>query len=194
MVNKESQAGRDFVLFKRQLYQMYEVKHRSVWEHEAFSLAVERHNLKWLHDANRDFLMEIQRINYLDQQADFTRLSESVIFKKKLLNEDKVKGLAAWVASAYTYSKLTALTLMMGKFLPSAAITYGVMYGMMKWNDVNVVHQVEVLPCGNYKITYNTSMFQSHEVVCNAKDTWALCHLDENNGVNGDALNINRYI
>jgi len=58
-VNKESQDGRDFVLFKRQLYQMYEVKHRSVWEHEQFSMLVERRNLKWLQDANRDFIMEI---------------------------------------------------------------------------------------------------------------------------------------
>ena len=56
MVNKQSQAGRDFILFKRQLYQMYEVSNRSVWEHEQFSLNVERRNLKWLYEANKDFI------------------------------------------------------------------------------------------------------------------------------------------
>jgi hypothetical protein len=66
LVNKESQAGRDFIMFKRQLYQMYEVRHRSVWEHDQFSLTVERRNLKWLAEANRDFIHEVQRINHLD--------------------------------------------------------------------------------------------------------------------------------
>ena len=59
MVNKQSKAGRDFVLFKRQLYQMYEVRHRSIWEHEQFSLNVERRNLKWLFEANKDYMQEI---------------------------------------------------------------------------------------------------------------------------------------
>jgi hypothetical protein len=49
IVNKQSQEGREFVLFKRQLYKMYEVRHRSVWEHEQFSFTVERRNLKFLY-------------------------------------------------------------------------------------------------------------------------------------------------
>jgi len=176
-VNKESKEGRDFVLFKRQLYQMYEVKHRSIWEHEQFSLSVERRNLKWLHDANRDFLMELQRVNHLDQMADMSKLSQTRIFKKKLLNEDKVRGLVAWGASAYGYMKLTSLTLMMGKFLPSAAITAGVVYGMMKWNDKNTISEMEMMADGNVKIKYSSGLLKMHEVVAHPKDVWSMCAL-----------------
>jgi hypothetical protein len=51
VVNLDSQAGRDFIVFKRQLYQLYEVQNRSVEEHEAFSFQIERENLKWLYNA-----------------------------------------------------------------------------------------------------------------------------------------------
>lgn len=34
LVNTQSEAGKDFILFKRQLYQMYEVQNRSIYEHE----------------------------------------------------------------------------------------------------------------------------------------------------------------
>ncbi len=37
VVDLDSQAGRDFIVFKRQLYQIYEVQNRSIEEHEAFS-------------------------------------------------------------------------------------------------------------------------------------------------------------
>jgi hypothetical protein len=57
-------------LFKRQLYKLYEVQNRSVWEHEEFSFKVERRNLRWLFDASQDYIQEIDRINYLENMAD----------------------------------------------------------------------------------------------------------------------------
>jgi len=47
-----TQEGRDFLVFKRQLYQIYEVQNRSMDEHEAFSFDIERQNLKWLWSAH----------------------------------------------------------------------------------------------------------------------------------------------
>ena len=44
--------GREFIVFKRQLYQLYEVQNRSAAEHEAFSFEIERENLKWLYKAS----------------------------------------------------------------------------------------------------------------------------------------------
>ena len=66
MVNTQSKEGRDFIVFKRQLYQMYEVRHRSVWEHEQFSLNVERRNLKMLYEANLDFNSEMNRVDQFE--------------------------------------------------------------------------------------------------------------------------------
>ena len=59
MVNTQSGAGKDFILFKRQLYQMYEVQNRSIYEHEHLSMGIERRNLKWLYNANLDYVNEI---------------------------------------------------------------------------------------------------------------------------------------
>jgi len=118
---------------------MYEVRHRSVWEHEQFSLTVERHNLKWLHEANRDFIHEVQRINHLDQMADTASL-KGAVFKKKALDEDKVKGLGALGLSMWGYFKLQALSLMVGtSVLPSVAVVGGLMYGLNKFSEKQTV-------------------------------------------------------
>ena len=35
---------------------MYEVQNRSIDEHEEFSMQLERKNLRWLYDANMDYV------------------------------------------------------------------------------------------------------------------------------------------
>ena len=52
VVNTQSESGKEFILFKRQLYQMYEVQNRSIDEHDQFSTKLERQNLTWLYKAN----------------------------------------------------------------------------------------------------------------------------------------------
>ena len=59
VVNVKSESGKEFVLFKRQLYQMYEVQNRSIDEHDTFSTKLERQNLRWLYRANLDYVGEI---------------------------------------------------------------------------------------------------------------------------------------
>lgn len=48
---------------------MYEVQSRSVYEHELYSFAIERENLKWLYRANLGFVEELAKINAVDQVA-----------------------------------------------------------------------------------------------------------------------------
>ena len=48
-VDLSTAEGRAFIVFKRQLYQLYEIQNRSAAEHEAFSFELERENLKWLY-------------------------------------------------------------------------------------------------------------------------------------------------
>jgi hypothetical protein len=42
LVDVDTQEGKDFVLFKTKLYQMYEVKNRSVYEHQAYTMKMDR--------------------------------------------------------------------------------------------------------------------------------------------------------
>ena len=48
LLDRVSSRAREFILFKRQLYALYEVQSRSVNKHELFSFEVERNNLRWL--------------------------------------------------------------------------------------------------------------------------------------------------
>lgn len=189
LVNKESQAGRDFIMFKRQLYQMYEVRHRSVWEHDQFSLTVERRNLKWLAEANRDFIHEVQRINHLDQMADTGRLGGKV-FKRKALNEDRVWGIATLGLGGYLWSKFTCLSLMMGPFLPSVAVAGSLVYGMSRFSDRNQISSIESLANGELKITYCTAPLKSETITCHVNDTFSVCALG-NDDLGADDVDAN---
>lgn len=59
VLDHDSAKAKDFFLFKRQLYAMYEVQNRSVSEHENFSFNIERSNLKDLQKANIDYIQEM---------------------------------------------------------------------------------------------------------------------------------------
>jgi len=138
MVNTQSKEGKEFILFKRQLYQMYEVRHRSVWEHEQFSLNVERRNLKMLYDANMDFISEMGRVDMFEQMADHSNLKGKV-FQMKTLSPNRLKGLASLGAAFWTYSNLTAISLIVGSTLPIFAIAGTAIYGMRSFSEREVV-------------------------------------------------------
>lgn len=133
LVNTQSPAGKEFVMFKRELYNMYEVQNRSVWEHDSFSFGVERRNLKYLYNANRNFVSEMTRIRQLDQAADHGNL-KGKIFQRKFLSTHRLKGLGAFGAATACYMHLTPLTMMLGSTVPMTAIAGCLVYGMRQWN------------------------------------------------------------
>ena len=58
MLDPNSAQAKDFAIFKRHLYQMHQVKNRSVHEHNLFSFEVTRDNLRCLYRANNTFHVE----------------------------------------------------------------------------------------------------------------------------------------
>lgn len=133
-VNQQSQAGRDFVVFKRQLYQMYEVKNRSIYEHEQFSFSMERRNLKWLWDANNDYVQEISRVNHIDQLVDTASLNGKV-FKMKMMTPNRLKGIVSFAAAGAAYSHWVPMTLMFGPTVSAFGITAAAVYGMSQFQE-----------------------------------------------------------
>jgi len=99
----DTKEGREFIVFKRQLYQLYEIQNRNVEEHEAFSFQIERENLKWLYNANQDFNKEMNRVNLLEDLETHYNLN-GLIFKKKMMDPEKLKGLGFFGVSAATYA------------------------------------------------------------------------------------------
>lgn len=101
------------------------------------------------------------------------------VFKKKMLSEDKVKGLAAVGFSAYGYMKLTALSLMMGPMLPMSAIAASFVYGMSQFSERNTISEIEALPNGFLKITYLVTPVKTETITCHVNDTLSLCALGD---------------
>lgn len=83
---------------------MYEVRHRSVKEHQSYSFEIERENLKFVYEASLDYQTELSNINRLEDKVAHPYLG-GAIFKQKLWNSNRVFSLGylglAGVASAY---------------------------------------------------------------------------------------------
>ena len=104
VVDLDSQEGRDFIVFKRQLFQMYEVRNRSLQEHEAFSFEIERDNLKFLSEASLSYQKEMAAINDLEDRKAHAALKGGV-FQRKTMTPDRLTGLGCFgvAAGAWAY-------------------------------------------------------------------------------------------
>ena len=175
---------------------MYEVRHRSVWEHEQFSLNVERRNLKMLYEANLDFNSEMNRVDQFEQMADHVSLKGKV-FKMKTLSPTRLRGIAAFGFSFYAYSNLTAITLMTGPTLPILAIATAAFYGMRVFNERDVVSSIESLENGQLRITILKSPFVSHSITTHTKNVKSVCSLGADDmgadDVEGNIITVSSY-
>lgn len=162
ILDRSSPAGKEFVMFKRQLYAMYEVSQRSVWEHEQFSLSVDRRNLKWLSDAKQEYLLEMRS---LEQRTDES-LSSKYIFQMKPFNPRRIKGLAALGLTYYTYSHLTAIALLVGPTLPMVGMVASALYGMTSLNEAHTVQSIKYEADGNLEITILQSPLVQFKINC----------------------------
>ena len=55
------------------------------------------------------------------------------VFKKKMMNENKVYGVGAVALSGYAYFNMAVLSAITGPTLPSLAVVGGLMYGMSQF-------------------------------------------------------------
>lgn len=147
VVNVQSEEGKEFILFKRQLYQMYEVQNRSIDEHSAFSLGVERKNLKWLYRANMDFVNEMKRVNHLDNLVEHGALKGSV-FKAKMLSPRRLQGLTALAATCFGYSNFSCLGFYFGPNVATLGLVAAAYYGMMQFYETQTISQIDYITDG----------------------------------------------
>ena len=195
-VNTSSQEGREFIMFKRQLYQMYEVKHRSVHEHNSFSFGVERRNLRWLFDANMDYISEMGRINHFEQLSDTSNLGGKV-FKMKTLTPARGKGLLALGASAWAFTNMVTLTLMMGPTMPVVGILGATVYGMKQFQETKTISAIEKLDDGMLKFTIQKSPIVSFTITAHVNDCKSVCALGDDDlgadDVESNVLSVNNW-
>jgi hypothetical protein len=86
--------ARKFVLFKKKLYQLYEVRNRSSSEHAEFSTVITEEELSHVYDAHKNHLNAVVRDSYLNRLANQKRL-KGAYYKKKWLSPARVRGLSS---------------------------------------------------------------------------------------------------
>lgn len=147
VVDKKTPQGKEFVLFKRQLYQMYEATNRSAEEHEAFTFRVERSNINWLYNANLDFIEQKSIVNYLEKRVDNGSL-KGAVFKRKMMSTNRLHSAAAFGTAGILYSHLMPLTLMMGPTLPAVGMAASLLYGMHMMNEKSYINEIRFIKEG----------------------------------------------
>ena len=178
VVNVKSESGKEFIQFKRQLYQIYEVQNRSIDEHEQFSSKLERQNLRWLYQANLDFIGEMERINWLDKMVDHGALKGSV-FRAKALSARRVKGLAGFGVAGLVYMNMTSLALMLGPTVPTLSILGSLMYGAKAFYETETISRIDYITegefAGSMRATVQKSPLVSYSIIVHPKYTRSLC-------------------
>jgi len=100
ILDGDSADAKSFVLFKRRLYQMYEVQHRSIEEHELYSFNIERKNLAHSYQANLVHIENEVATKQQEQSTEFAVLQDK-IFKSRTLNPKRFYGLLSGVGALY---------------------------------------------------------------------------------------------
>jgi hypothetical protein len=180
ILDRNSPAGKEFVMFKRQLYAMYEVSQRSVWEHEQFSLTVDRRNLKWLSEAKQEYLLEMRDIIRKDDVS-----SNKYIFQMKPFNPSRIKGLSALGLTYLAYTNLAAITLTVGPTIPMLGMIASALYGMTSLNESHTVQSIKYEADGNLEITIRQSLFVHFKIHCKVENVVSVCSLS-NDDMGGD--------
>lgn len=111
---------------------MYEVKNRSVYEHQAYTMKMDRQSIDSLYHVTQNYVHESAMVDRLDQLCD-TGALKGKVFQAKMMTPDRLNGLVSFTASMVAFKKLTALTLLCGPIIPVAGIVGTAVYGMSKF-------------------------------------------------------------
>jgi len=161
---------------------MYEVQNRSLYEHQSFSFEVERRNLKWLNQANSDFVQEMTRVTYLETLADHGQLKGKA-FKHKALNPRRVKGLAAFGFAGYTWTHLVSLKLLLGPTAPLVGIVSSLLYGLTAFNERSLISAIVPISEGQFagkvRVTIQESPIVSRSIVVDPRVVRSIASLGD---------------
>lgn len=202
ILDVNSPRARDFALFKRQLYAMYEVQNRSVSEHELFSFKIERENLRWLSHANQEYINSLNRVDQLDQLADYKSLGKDEIFKRRALNPRRLKGVGALASSFYLYTYAPYLAVTLGSTAPVLGALATALYGLLSFSESQIVNSIHIIRDGSenhgrLRIKIDETVLASSEIIVDTRDIKSVVALGNDDlgedNKDGNVLYIGRY-
>lgn len=85
----------------------------------------------------------------LDQLADFSQL-KGAVYKRRVMNPKRVKGLGAFAASYGIYSYLPYLAAYLGSTVPVVTACFAAFYGMLSFAESQIVNEIRVIDSGEH--------------------------------------------
>jgi len=177
-LDMDHEDAKDFIIFRKKLYKLYEVRARSSAEHALFSAEILEDELTHVYDAHRHHLSTIMTENYLDRIRQQANL-KGAFYKRKLLNPQRLRGISSslFAISFYLYNPYLwpyfaggVITSKLFTLTPISAALYGV-YNL---SESNIVHSIERLDSGSdegkVKISISVSPFITRDIIADPKD------------------------
>lgn len=201
-IDLDTQEGRDFYVFKRQLFQLYEIQNRSIEEHDAFSFVIERENLKWLYNANQDFCKEMMRVNALEDLKN-THYLGGLVFKRKSMDPTKLKGLGCFGLSAFTYAYYPYVALHLGQTLSTFMMGTFAVAGMHLLSQREpIINTIEIIKegehAGKLKINYQETLLSSKTIIAAVNNVMGMVSLGNDDvgedDVESNVVSIENYL
>lgn len=193
----DTEQGRDFVMFRRELFKMYEVQHRSLSDHDAFSFTVERENLYYLAKANQSFLGEMRRLNDIEDLRSHSNL-KGAYFRRHSMATSRFTGLGYFGIAGLTYAYFPIAMGLLGKTGAMLAIYGSSFMGMLATREHNVVNSIALIKDGEnqgkLRINVATSLISSRDIIAEVSNTQALFSLLDNQGdIENNVIEITNY-
>lgn len=168
--------AKKFVLFKKKLYQLYELRSRSSAEHTQFSTEITEEELTHVYDAHKNHLRSLVRDNYLNRLSQQKRL-KGAYYKRKWLSPARVKGLSSWLLAFSMYIYHPYLfpynSFLLAKAYwatPIAASLYG-LYNLSESNVINSITRIDSgSDKGKMRISICISPLVTKDLVVDSKD------------------------
>lgn len=181
-VDLKSKQGQEFMAFKRQLYQLFQARHRTVEEHQSFSSVVERQNLKWIYEASVELTNDLAVQNKYDDLANHYYLKGKV-YKKQPLTSNHLTSLGCFSAFGLSFWYMPLLTSYLGTHLATLGLTSTLLGGFYGLSQKDNLSSVELLKdSGKVKITVQESLLRHKTYLALPKDIVGVVSLSDDEG------------
>jgi len=169
----KSPEAKEFVLFKKKLYNAYEVYHRSSNEHTEFSTDITLAHIYHMQQSNNRHLEEMRKINHLERLQTQLVL-QGKVYQRKFLSHETVEGLLSFGLSFVLYKYSACLTPIIGSFIPSVLSAGSLIWGFMAFANRNYVDSIEILDHGQNKGKVEVSVaitpIKRAKILCSPED------------------------
>lgn len=172
-LDTDHEGAKDFILFKKKLYKLFEVRGRSASEHAEFSSKIYEDELVHVYDAHRHHLATIAVDNHISKVSNQINL-KGAFYKRKLLSPSRVKGLAgSFVTLSFVlkgpylwpYFAWNSLVAKLYYATPIAST----LYTIYNFSENNIIHSIERIDSGSdegkVRISVADSPFITHDII-----------------------------